>query len=191
MQTYAPTCEELAAAGYIGIAPELFWRQERGVDLSVRSEPDWQHGLELYTSFDVDAGVRDVEATVQAARHLPGSNGRVGVLGFCLGGLLTYLAAARTVVDAAVAFHGGRTQEFLGEAPDVDAPLQMHLAEDDEFITKHAQRQIVAAMRDNPHVEIFSYAGAITRSPGTAACISTPRRRASRASARCNSLRST
>src|SRR5262249_38166240 len=89
------TCDELAEAGFIAACPELFWRKERHVDLSIRSEPDWQKGLALYKAFDLDAGVRDVEATVSAARALTGAGGRVGVMGFCLGGLLTFLAAAR------------------------------------------------------------------------------------------------
>lgn len=131
----------------------------RNVDLSVRSQPDWEKGVSLYKAFDVDAGVRDVEATVEAARGLTGTNGRVGVMGFCLGGLLTYLTAARTSVDAAVAFHGGRTEEFLDEAADVDVPLQMHLAADDEFIPPTAQRAITAALSDNTNVEVYSYAG--------------------------------
>ncbi len=152
------TCEELAAAGFTAICPDLFWRQERGVNLSVRSDADWEKGVSLYKAYDVDAGVRDVEATVAAARML-GGTGRVGVMGFCLGGLLTFLAAARTRVDAAVAFHGGRTEEFLSEAPDVDAPLQMHLAEEDEFMTKAAQQQIIGALAENPRVEIHSYPG--------------------------------
>lgn len=153
------TCDELAQAGFIAVSPDLFWRQQRGVDLSVRSQPDWEKGLSLYKAFDIDAGVRDVEATVEAARALPGATGRVGVMGFCLGGLLTYLTAARTSVDAAVAFHGGRTEEFLDEAADVDVPFQMHLAAEDEFIPPAAQRAIVAALAGHSNVEIFSYAG--------------------------------
>lgn len=154
------TCDELAAAGFIAVCPELFWRQGQAhVDLSVQSEPDWQKGLAFYKAFDVDAGVRDIEATTTAARSLAGANGRVGVMGFCLGGLLTFLAAARTRVDAAVAFHGGRTEEFLSEAADIDGPLQMHLAEEDEFIPKEAQRAITAALAGNPKVELFSYPG--------------------------------
>jgi len=153
------TCDELAAAGFIAICPELFWRQERHVDLSVQSQPDWEKGLAFYKAFDVDAGVRDVEATITAARSLTGPTGRVGVMGFCLGGLLTFLAAARTRVDAAVAFHGGRTEEFLGETADIDGPLQMHLAAEDEFIPKEAQREIVAALAGNPRFEVFSYPG--------------------------------
>lgn len=152
------TCEELAAAGYATVCPDLFWRQERGVNLAVDNDADWKKGVTLYKAFDVDAGVRDVEATVAAARMLAGT-GRVGVMGFCLGGLLTFLTAARTLVDAAVAFHGGRTEEFLNEAPDIDAPLQMHLAEEDEFMTKVAQHQIIAALAEIPRVEIHSYAG--------------------------------
>jgi len=153
------TCDELAQAGFIAVAPDLFWRQERGVDLSVRSQSDWEKGLSLYKAFNIDAGVRDVEATVEAARVLPGATGRVGVMGFCLGGLLTYLTAARTSIDAAVAFHGGRTEEFLDEATDIDVPLQMHLAAADEFIPPDAQRAITAALAHQASVEIHSYAG--------------------------------
>jgi carboxymethylenebutenolidase len=153
------TCDELAADGFIAICPELFWRQQPHVDLSVQSQADWEKGVALYTAFDVDAGVRDVEATIAAARTLRGASGRVGVMGYCLGGLLTFLTAARTRVDAAVAFHGARTEEFLAETTDIDAPLQMHLAEEDEFIPKAAQQQIAAALSSNAKFEVFSYTG--------------------------------
>ena len=153
------TCDELAAAGFIAICPELFWRQGSRVDLSVRDPSDWEKGLALYRAFDLDAGVRDVEATVIAARTLPQATGRVGVMGFCLGGLLTFLTAARTRVDSAVAFHGARTEEFLGEVADIDAPLQMHLAGEDEFMTKEAQRSIAASLASNPRCELYNYPG--------------------------------
>jgi carboxymethylenebutenolidase len=153
------TCDELAAEGFIAICPELFWRHEKHVNLSVRSPPDWEKGLALYRAFDIDAGVRDVESTVVAARSLADVSDRVGVLGFCLGGLLTFLTTARTRVGAAVAFHGARTEEFLGESADIDAPLQMHLAEEDEFISKEAQRRIKASLAQNTRCEVFSYPG--------------------------------
>ena len=153
------TCDELAAAGFIAICPELFWRLERGVDLDVRSGADFEKGLALYRVFDLDAGVRDIEATAEAARHLDGASGKVAVMGFCLGGLLTFLAAARTTVDAAVAFHGARTEEFLGETEDIDAPLQMHLADDDEFIPPDAQRRISDALAPHARFEVHHYAG--------------------------------
>src|SRR5271167_518068 len=80
------TCDELAEQGFIAVAPDLFWRQEPGVDLSVTSEVDWQHGLRLYSAYDRDAGAKDVKDTVDAVRNLPECNGRVAVLGYCLGG---------------------------------------------------------------------------------------------------------
>jgi carboxymethylenebutenolidase len=82
---------------------------EPGVDLSVTSEPDWQHGLRLYLAYDRDAGTRDVRDTAKVAAKLPGSIGRVAVLGYCLGGLMTFLTAVRYGVDAAVVYHGGDT----------------------------------------------------------------------------------
>ena len=75
------TCDEIAEQGFLAVAPDLFWRQEPGVDLTVTSEADWQHGLRLYQAYDRDAGVRDVKETVNAVAKLPGCTGRVAVLG--------------------------------------------------------------------------------------------------------------
>jgi carboxymethylenebutenolidase len=153
------TCLELADKGFIAIAPELFWRQERGVDLNTWSDAEWKKGLALYTAYDRDIGVRDVIATVRAAEQLQGASGKVGVMGFCLGGLMTYLAAARHNLDASVAYHGGDTESYLGEARGITAPLLMHLAEEDEFISKDAQARIKAALADVPNAKIYSYPG--------------------------------
>src|SRR5580692_972408 len=98
------TCDELAKRGFIGIAPDLFWRQEPGVDLDVRSEADWQHGLRLYGAYDRDAGARDIAQAIRAAAKLPGSTGRVALQGYCLGALMAFITAARHEVDAAVAY---------------------------------------------------------------------------------------
>jgi carboxymethylenebutenolidase len=153
------TCQALAAEGFIAIAPDLFWRQEPGVDLSVTSEADWKRGLALYMAYDRDKGVSDVVATVAAARELPRSTGRVAVMGYCLGGLMTFLTAARSSVDAAVAFHGGDTEKYLGEAASVSAPFLMHLAGADEFISQEAQAQIKQAFAGKPNVTIYTYDG--------------------------------
>jgi dienelactone hydrolase len=113
----------------------MFWRQEPGVDLAVTSEADWQHGLRLYGAYDRDAGAKDVKDTVNAVRNLPECNGKVAVLGYCLGALMVFLTAVRCHgVDAAVAYHGGDTEKYLGEVDGLNAPLLMHLAEEDEFI---------------------------------------------------------
>src|SRR5580698_1535644 len=81
------TCDELAEQGFVAAAPDLFWRQEPGVDLSVTSEPDWQHGLRLYQAYDRDAGARDIKDTLDVVCTLAECTGKVAVLGYCLGGL--------------------------------------------------------------------------------------------------------
>jgi carboxymethylenebutenolidase len=153
------TCEELADRGFIAVAPDLFWRQEPSVDLSVTSELDWQHGLRLYQAYDRDAGARDVKDTANVVTKLPGCIGRVAVLGYCLGGLMTFLTAARYGVDAAVAYHGGDTEKYLGEVNGLHAPLLMHLAEEDEFISKAAQAEIKTALASKPNATVYSYPG--------------------------------
>src|SRR6266853_1676059 len=153
------TCDEIAEQGFVAVAPDLFWRQEPGVDLTVTSEADWQHGIRLYQAYDRDAGVRDVKETVNAVAKLPGCTGRVAVLGYCLGGLMVFLTAVRYGVDGAVAYHGGDTEKYLGEVDGLHAPLLMHLAEEDEFISKPAQAEIKAALAKKPNTTVYSYPG--------------------------------
>ena len=153
------TCHELASRGFIALCPDLYWRLEPGVDLDVTSDADWQKAQLLYGAFDRNAAVGDIAATIRAARTLDGASGKVGLLGFCLGGLMTFLTAARTSVDVAVAYHGAETEKHLDEAPHISAPLLMHLAEEDEFIPKAAQAQIKAALAGRPDTDIYSYPG--------------------------------
>lgn len=153
------TCDELAEQGFIAVAPDLFWRQEPGIDLSVTSQDDWNHGLQLYLAFDRDAGVRDIEDAITFARNLPGSNGKVAVLGYCLGALMAFMTSVRTKVDATVAYHGSDTEKYIGEVDNLHAPLLMHLAEEDEFIPKAAQSQIKEALAAKPNASIYTYPG--------------------------------
>jgi carboxymethylenebutenolidase len=165
------TCDELAEHGFLAVAPDLFWRQEPGVDLNVTSEADWQHGLRLYGAYDRDAGVKDIKDTINAARRLPECNGKVAILGYCLGALMVFLTAVRCDgVDAAVAYHGGDTEKYLGEADRLHAPVLMHLAEEDEFISKAAQAEIKAALASKTNATVYSYPGqnhAFSRHGGT------------------------
>jgi carboxymethylenebutenolidase len=153
------TCDELAEQGYIAVAPDLFWRQEPGVDLTVTSEADWQHGLRLYQAYDRDTGPRDVKETIDAVAKLPECTGKVAVLGYCLGALMVFLTAVRYGVHGAVAYHGGDTEKYLGDVDGLAAPLLMHLAEEDEFISKAAQAQIKAALAKKPNTTVYSYPG--------------------------------
>jgi carboxymethylenebutenolidase len=107
-------CHELAKQGFIGVAPELYWRQEKGVDLGVRSQADWQHGLRLNQAYDRDGGAQDIKDTADTVAKLSECTGKVAVLGYCIGGLMTFLTAVRYGVDAAVAYHGGDTEKVSG-----------------------------------------------------------------------------
>ena len=153
------TCDELAKQGFIAIAPDLFWRQEPDVDLDVRSEADWQHGLRLYGAYDRDAGAGDIAQTIRAATKLPESTGKVALQGYCLGALMAFITAARHEVDAAVAYHGGDTEKYLCEVGSLRAALLMHLGEEDEFISKTAQAEIKAALAKKPNATVYSYPG--------------------------------
>ena len=164
------TCDELAEQGFVAVAPDLFWRQEPGVDLSVTSEDDWQHGLRLYQAYDRDAGVRDIRDTLSAVAKLPECTGKIAVQGYCLGALMTFLTAVRGQVNAAVAYHGADTEKYLGEVQNLHAPLLMHLGEDDEFISKAAQAEIKTALASKTNATVYSYPGqrhAFARHNGT------------------------
>ena len=164
------TCDELAAQGFITIAPDLYWRLEPGIDLNVRSEADWQHGLRLNTAFDRDTGAKDIMETVRTAVELPESTGKVALQGYCIGGLMAFITAARYEVDAAVCYHGGDTEKYLGEVGGLHAPLLMHLGEEDEFISKAAQAEIKAALAGKANATVYSYPGqhhAFARHNGT------------------------
>ena len=152
-------CDQLAAQGYIAVCPDLFWRLEPGVELTDRSEAEWARAMALYKAFDVEAGVRDIGATMAAARTLEGASGKLGLMGFCAGGLLTFLAAARIGADAAVAYYGGGTNRYLDQFKGFTTPLTIHLAQEDAYIPKAEQEAIIAASADLAHVQVFTYPG--------------------------------
>ena len=146
-----------AAKGYIAVCPDLFWRIEPGVVLSEDRAGDWDKAFALYQAYEVDKGVQDIALVIQEARGLQDASGKVGVTGYCLGGLMTYLSAARTDGDAFAAYYGGGTDKHLDEVDNISAPLLYHLAEEDEYIDKEAQARIRAALEGK--AELYSYPG--------------------------------
>jgi carboxymethylenebutenolidase len=96
----------LAAQGFLAVCPDLFWRIEPGIDITDQSEAEWKRAFELFNAFDVDTGVKDIQATIDEVRRRPDCNGSVGAVGFCLGGLLAFLTAARTDANASVSYYG-------------------------------------------------------------------------------------
>jgi len=149
--------DSFAEAGYVTLCPDLFWRLEPGIVLSDQSEQEWARAFELFNGFDLDKGVSDLEATISALGALDGCTGKVGAVGFCLGGRLAYLTATRTDVDAAVGYYGVMLTEHLGE--EIKAPLILHMPSEDEYAPKEQQDQIKAALDGNDRVTIYSYEG--------------------------------
>ncbi|MFC0251139.1 dienelactone hydrolase family protein [Massilia consociata] len=151
--------DDYASRGYIAVCPDLFWRIEPGVFLSEAREGDWEKAFALYKAYDVDKGVQDIGLAIRAARTMHDANGKVGVTGYCLGGLMTFLSAARTDGDAFAAYYGGGTDKYIGEAGNITKPLLYHLAEEDEYIGKDAQATIRGALAGKPDVELYTYPG--------------------------------
>ncbi|MDP2205761.1 MAG: dienelactone hydrolase family protein [Alphaproteobacteria bacterium] len=152
-------CDGLAKDGYIAVCPDLFWRQEPDIQLTDRSEAEWKRAFELFGGFDVDLGVEDLKSTLAAARTLDGASGKVGSIGYCLGGKLAYLLATRSDSDANVSYYGVGLDELLGEAGNIRSPLLMHIAEKDKFVPPEAQKKIVDALLNKPHVTLHVYQG--------------------------------
>ncbi len=152
-------CDTLAEAGYLAIAPDLFWRLERGIELDPDIKPEFDRALELMGQFDQDKGVADIEATIRAARAELGDSSKVGVVGYCLGGRLAFMTAARTDVDASVGYYGVGIDGLLGEKHAIAHPVLLHVPEEDHFVDKAAQAAMHAGLDDHPKVTIYDYAG--------------------------------
>lgn len=147
-----------AELGYKSIALDMFWRLVRRKETDPDIPTQANEAFGLMSRFDPELGIRDIEATIRAARALVGG-GKVGVVGFCLGGRMAYLAATRTDADATVAYYGGGIDQLLGERNAIGKPLMLHFAENDGFIDAEARAAVHEALDDNRHVTILDYPG--------------------------------
>jgi carboxymethylenebutenolidase len=152
-------CDRLAGDGYVALCPDIFWRQEPGVQITDQSEAEWAKAFELYKGFDVAKGVDDLKVSLAHLRTIDGCTGKAGTVGFCLGGLLAYIMATDSDADCNVAYYGVGIDERLDDARRITAPTLLHIAEEDGFVPKEAQAKIKAALKGHPHVTIHSYPG--------------------------------
>ncbi len=152
-------CDTLAEAGYLAIAPDLFWRLEPGIELDPDIKAEFDRALELMGQFDQDKGIADIEASIRAVRSELGDDAKVGVVGYCLGGRLAFMTAARTDVDASVGYYGVGIDGLLGEKHAIAHPVLLHVPEEDHFVDKAAQAAMHAGLDDHPKVTIYDYAG--------------------------------
>jgi carboxymethylenebutenolidase len=150
--------DEFAARGYFALCPDLFWRLEPGVQLTDQTDAEWQRAFDLMQRFDQNSGIRDIQASINYLRHsVTGCTGKVGAVGYCLGGLLAFLTATRTDADAAVGYYGVNIQDKLSDAANIRKPLMLHVAGKDEYVPAEAQKKIIDGLKGNALVTIHTY----------------------------------
>jgi len=150
-------CDWYAAHGFVAICPDLFWRQKPGIELTDQSEAEWQKAFQLYQGLDMTKAVEDSAASVEFLRQHEACTGRVGAVGFCLGGNLAWLLSARFRPDAAVGYYGVGIEKTLNEASGLSTPLMLHIAEKDQYCPPEAQKQIHDALDSNSLVTLHNY----------------------------------
>lgn len=147
-----------AAKGYLAVAPDVFWRQEPGVELDSDVPEQFQRGVKLMMGHDFDLGIRDVEAVIHWIRREAGV-AKVGLVGFCMGGKIAYMAAARTDLDAAVGYYGVGIDQMLNESHAIAKALLLHVPTADGFVSPEAQKAMHEGLDGNPHVTLHDYEG--------------------------------
>ncbi|MCM3906068.1 MAG: dienelactone hydrolase family protein [Pyrinomonadaceae bacterium] len=147
-----------AARGFVVACPDLFWRQEPGVQLTDQSDEEWQHAMELYRGLDEAKAVADAAATLAFLHQHPACTGKVGTVGFCLGGKLAYLLATRSDPDCSVAYYGVGIESALAEAGRIGCPTMLHMAGRDQFCPPSAQAQIHQVLDTHPLITLHVYA---------------------------------
>ncbi len=147
-------CDTWAKLGYLAVAPDLFWRIRPGIEL----DPDVESQFGEYSADKgTDKSILDIEETIHAIRARGVQ--KVGAVGFCLGGLLAYLTACRTDINASVGYYGVMIDQLIGESHAIAHPLMLHIPTADHFVGPEAQAAIHAGLDNQPKVTLHDYAG--------------------------------
>jgi carboxymethylenebutenolidase len=151
-------CDKLAAQGYLALAPDLFWRLSPEVSLDPDVPSEFAEALSLMGQFNQDAGIRDIQAAINYLRDVEGT-AKVGCVGYCLGGRLAFMAAARTSIDASVGYYGVGIDGLLGEKDAIANPVLLHIPTADGFVSRETQAAMHEGLDDHPKVTLFDYEG--------------------------------
>ncbi len=150
--------DKLAEDGYLAVAPDLFWRLEPGIELDPDVEPEFQRALDLMGKFNQDQGIRDIEAAIKWARGESGGK-KVGAVGYCLGGRLAYMTAARTDIDASVGYYAVGIDGLLHEKNAIAHPLMLHIPTEDGFVDADTQKAMHEGLDPHEKVILHDYQG--------------------------------
>jgi carboxymethylenebutenolidase len=151
-------CDKWAEAGYLAVAPDLFWRIKPGIELNPDVPEQMDQAMGLFGQYNPDEGIQDIEATIHWIRRDAGVP-KVGCVGYCLGGKLAYMAATRTDVDASVGYYGVMIDQMLGEAKAIAHPLLLHIPTADHFVGPDAQKAMHDGLDAHPKVTLYDYDG--------------------------------
>ena len=151
-------CDHWAEAGYLAIAPDLFWRVNENTDLDSDVPEEFQVALDLMNKFDQDQGIRDIEAAIHFARESV-NGGKVGCVGYCLGGRLAFMTAARTDINASVGYYGVGIDGLLRESQAIAHAVMLHIPTADGFVPADAQAAMHEGLDNHPKVTLHDYEG--------------------------------
>lgn len=154
------TADQFAELGFCVLAPDLFWRQQAGVQLTDKSKEEWNRAFELMQGFNQDKGIEDLKATLAHARKLPGCSGRAGTIGYCLGGRLAFMMAEHSDADVNISYYGVGLDSLLPGVATITKPLIVHIADKDAYFPAEARAEVIAKTKDHPHIKTFVYPGA-------------------------------
>ncbi|MDA9688938.1 dienelactone hydrolase family protein [Betaproteobacteria bacterium] len=153
-------CDQYALDGFVAVAPDVFWRQEPQIELSYDSAAIAK-GVRLFDGLNIDIAAADLQRAVEAIRHIPSCTGKVGAIGFCMGGLLAFVSAARAGVESSVIYYGTRLDHYLDLVHDITCPLLFHFASDDKHISTQAVKKVKMSLtgKDNCRVIVHKNSG--------------------------------
>ena len=153
-QVMRDVCDWLASEGYVACCPDIFWRIEPGIQITDKTEAEWQRAFELFGLFDVDKGIEDLTTALAALRGHEACNGNAGTVG-----KLAYLMATRSDADCSVGYYGVGLDELLDESGNISTPLLLHIASKDGFVPPEAQEKIKAGLAGHAQVTVHVYEG--------------------------------
>ena len=151
-------CDGWAALGYLALAPDIFWRFAPGVELDPDVPEQLQEAFGYFGQYDPQLGVKDIEAAIHWLKRERGVP-KVGLVGYCLGGRMAYMAATRTDIDASVGYYGVMIDQMLNEAHAIANALMLHIPTADHFVGAEAQQAIHNDLELHPKVTLHDYAG--------------------------------
>ena len=151
--------DDLAEEGYVALVPDVFWRLQPGVHLDNYTDADRDAGRELNSRLDDEKVLQDLSATVAALRAMPECTGKVGAVGFCLGGRLTFLFIQSGDIDCGVAYYPSGVDQTLGDPSKITKPLMIHMGTEDPVVPKPVQDMLYKLLGENETVRLYSYEG--------------------------------